>query len=85
MIIIPYKRMPENCYVCPCNDDDHRCGATGWRFEDKEEEPSEERMSDCPLIGIPDFQTFCVCDYDTLRCWDEDGHEMRLVRKGEKW
>ena len=85
MIIIPNRMMPKTCEGCPCNDDDYRCGVTGWRFDDKDEEPYEERMRDCPLIGIPDFQTFCVCDYDTLRCWDEDGHEMRLVRKGEKW
>ena len=43
--------MPKTCEVCPCNDDNWRCGATGEHFD--YEDKYERRRADCPLIEIP--------------------------------
>lgn len=43
--------MPKTCEVCPCNDDNWRCGATGEHFD--YEDKYERRRADCPLIEVP--------------------------------
>ena len=43
--------MPKTCEVCPCNDDNWRCGATKEYFD--YDDMCERRRADCPLIEIP--------------------------------
>jgi hypothetical protein len=43
--------MPKTCEVCPCNDDNWRCGATREYFD--YDDMCERRRADCPLIEIP--------------------------------
>ena len=50
-LILKGLDMPKSCLVCPCNDDDNRCGATGWPLTYPEY--LEQRYDDCPLIEIP--------------------------------
>ena len=42
--------MPKTCEVCPCNDDNWRCGATKEYFD--YDDMCERRRADCPLIEI---------------------------------
>lgn len=42
--------MPKTCEVCPCNDDNWRCGATKESFD--YDDMCERRRADCPLIEI---------------------------------
>ena len=43
--------MPKTCEVCPCNDDNWRCGATKEYFD--YDDMCERRRADCPLIEVP--------------------------------
>ena len=43
--------MPKTCEVCPCNDDNWRCGATKEYFD--YDDMCERRRADYPLIEIP--------------------------------
>ena len=43
--------MPNTCEVCPCNDDNWRCGATGEYFD--YDDMYERRRDNCPLVEIP--------------------------------
>lgn len=42
--------MPKTCEVCPCNDDNWRCGATKEYFD--YDDMCERRRADCPLIEV---------------------------------
>ena len=43
--------MPKTCEVCPCNDDNWRCGATKEYFD--YDDMCERRRADCPLSEVP--------------------------------
>lgn len=80
-LLIKGLSMPRDCWHCPCNDDAYRCGATGVVFGDTEVDPDRERMKDCPIIFVPDYDNMVICDYKSMRCWDSEGNEMAMQRK----
>lgn len=59
--------MPKTCEVCPCNDDNWRCGATKEYFD--YDDMCERRRADCPLIEVPPHgdlvdRTELLAEYD---------------------
>lgn len=53
-ILIKGVKMPRCCEVCPCNDDNWRCGALGDTFDDLEIYNLELKPSCCPLVEVPE-------------------------------
>ena len=51
-ILIKGARMPRCCEVCPCNDDNWRCGALGDTFDILGIDDLERKPSDCPLVEV---------------------------------
>lgn len=66
--------MPKTCEVCPCNDDNWRCGATGEYFD--YDDMYEKRRDDCPLIELPPHGR--LIDKDKLR------HDLFVNFNGER-
>ena len=54
--------MPKACEVCPCNDDNWRCGATGEYFD--YDDMCERRRADCPLIEVPPHGRLIDADFE---------------------
>lgn len=56
-VLIKDMKMPTRCIACQLNYDSVACILTGSRFYkcNTEFDPSEERLSDCPLIPIPPY------------------------------
>lgn len=75
-LLIKGRKMPKACDCCPCNDDGYRCGVTNELVVGKH----DERLPTCPLMEIPDFNNMVICDADSMRCFDEHGNEMRLMK-----
>ena len=67
--------MPKTCEVCPCNDDNWRCGATKEYFD--YDDMCERRRADCPLIEVPTPHGRLV-DIDKMidRFWDGNSMEV---------
>lgn len=42
-------KMPEDCYECPCNDDDWECNLLD------DDIAYDKRRDDCPLMLIDDY------------------------------
>ena len=54
--------MPKTCEVCPCNDDNWRCGATKEYFD--YDDMCERRRADCPLIEVPPHGRLIDADFE---------------------
>ena len=70
-VLIKGVKMPRCCEVCPCNDDNWRCGALGGTFEDLELYDLEHKPSCCPLVEV-------------VRCkeckfWNKDENVLRGI------
>lgn len=51
-------KMPNCCDNCELNYDSIRCTVTGSEFY-KESDPYETRLSNCPLVELPEN---CICN-----------------------
>ena len=54
--------MQKTCEVCPCNDDNWRCGATKEYFD--YDDMCERRRADCPLIEVPPHGRLIDADFE---------------------
>lgn len=54
--------IPKTCEVCPCNDDNWRCGATKEYFD--YDDMCERRRADCPLIEVPPHGRLIDADFE---------------------
>ena len=54
-VYIKDMKMPTRCIACRLNYDSYACMLTGNKFykHNTEFDPSEERLSDCPLVPVP--------------------------------
>ena len=67
--------MPKTCEVCPCNDDNWRCGATGEYFD--YDDMYERRRDDCPLVELPPHGRLIAEKTITeIRYHDADGYHI---------
>ena len=64
--------MPKTCEVCPCNDDNWRCGATKEYFD--YDDMCERRRADCPLIEVPTPHGRLI-DADEFKGYIRSGYE----------
>ena len=68
--------MPKTCEVCPCNDDNWRCGATGEYFD--YDDMYERRRADCPLIEVPTPHGRLI-DADAIQDYNVETFGQRLL------
>lgn len=53
-VYIKGMKMPERCWDCDLCYDSFYCKGLEVQFSDREDsEPSERRLSDCPLVPVP--------------------------------
>lgn len=85
MVQIDNMEMPKNCFDCDLNYDYFRCAITRTNYyEDEQFNPSEERLSDCPLREAQSVVRCKDCKHSTewyrdrRRCflWCEDGIDV---------
>lgn len=70
-IYIPNMEMPTRCWDCDLCYDSFYCRAIEVQFSDREDfEPGERRLSDCPLIPVPDHGR--LIDADALEYFADD-------------
>ena len=67
--------MPKACEVCPCNDDNWRCGATKEYFD--YDDMCERRRADCPLIEVPPHGR--LIDADAIQDYNVETFGQRLL------
>lgn len=74
-LYLPGMEMPTRCIACQLNYDSCACILTGSRFYkyNTEFDPGEERLSDCPLVPIPDHGRLVDGDKIVEGCKDKEG------------
>ena len=80
-VLIKGAKMPRCCEVCPCNDDNWRCGALGDTFDDLKIYDLEHKPSFCPLVEVKEPHGRLIdADAFERRCmFDNEVEDMQDV------